>query len=486
MLNKEPKYVELNYKGQEVEITETATSFYNERQKVEIDLNKVLEVDKEYNVGNNGEINHIRFGLYANEDLVAQDGTIIPKDGLIEVIQVEENGHGKFITDLPLGRFYICEMNTNEAYILNNKKYEINFEYKGQDKKIVKITANDGKDITNEIIRGKISGKKLTEDGEGLSNVTIGIFDTKTTKFTAENAIKTVKTLENGSFEFSNVPYGNWLIKELQTVEGFVLSDEKIPVIINEIDKVVEIEMINYYIRGNITLTKVDEDYPDNKLTGAIFEVYEDSNNNGELDKDDKWLGDLEELKRGIYKMDNVKYGLIFVKEVQAPYGFILDENTYKVFIEENNKTYEVENKAGIGFINQAMKGSITINKTSEDGVLEGFKFLVTGTDFRGNYFEKVYTTNKDGKIIIEGLRIGEYVISEIENEESARYILPESQKLKVEFNKTAEVKFENKLKDIPQTGDNSNLILWLTLFGVSVVILASVGVHKYKKRISK
>ena len=374
-------------------------------------------------------------------------------------------------------------MNTNEAYILNNKKYEINFEYEGQEKEIVKITANDGEDITNEIIRGKISGKKLTEDGEGLSNVTIGIFDTKTTEFTAESAIKTVKTSEDGSFEFIDVPYGNWLIKELQTVEGFVLSDEEIPVTIKEIDEVVEIEMINYYIRGNVTLTKVDEDYPDNKLTGAVFEVYEDSNNNGELDKDDKLLGNLEELENGIYKMDNIKYGLIFVKEVQAPHGFVLDENTYKVFIEENNKTYEVENEAGIGFKNQAMKGSITISKTSEDGVLEGFKFLVIGTDFMGNYFEKVYTTNKDGKIIIEGLRIGEYVISEIESEESARYILPESQKVKVEFNKTTEVKFENKLKDIPQTGDNSNLMLWIALFGVSGVALVSVGVHEYKKR---
>ncbi len=58
-----------------------------------------------------------------------------------------------------------------------------------------------------------------------------------------------------------------------------------------------EIELVNYFIKGNIELTKVDKDYPDNKLTGAEFEVYADTNGNGELDEGDKLLGEMIELE---------------------------------------------------------------------------------------------------------------------------------------------------------------------------------------------
>ena len=93
VLNDEIHSVELIYAGQEVAVTETSTSFYNERQKVEIDLTKSLEVDEDYGVGNNGEIFDVSFGLYAAEELTAADGTTIPADGLIEVITLDENGH---------------------------------------------------------------------------------------------------------------------------------------------------------------------------------------------------------------------------------------------------------------------------------------------------------------------------------------------------------------------------------------------------------
>lgn len=67
---------------------------------------------------------------------------------------------------------------------------------------------------------------------------------------------------------------------------------------IGAVDEVVEIELVNDFITGNIGLTKVDEDYPDNKLTGAVFEVYADTNGNGEFDKDDELLGEMGEIER--------------------------------------------------------------------------------------------------------------------------------------------------------------------------------------------
>lgn len=472
IINTEVYNVELNYAGQEVDIIETSVQLYNERQKVEISLNKFLEEDLDYEIGKNGEIFDIRFGLYATEDILAKDGTKIPKDGLIEIITINQEGKGVFKTDLPFGKYYLKEISTNEAYKLIENKYDVIFEYTNQEENVVEIIANNGEIIKNDLIRGKIVGKKLTEDGDELSSATIGIFKPGTTDFTLGNAIKTVMTGTNGTFEFDNVPYGNWIIREIESPEGFILSEEEILVTINENNQIIEIELINYFIRGNVELTKVDENYPDNKLSEAIFEVFRDSNNNKKLDQDDKFLGNLNETEIGIYKMNGIKYGLIFIKEKEAPYGFIKDENVYAIDILENGKTYIVENEIGTGcFINKAMKGSIKINKKSEDGILKGFTFIVFGVDFAGNTFNQSYVTDENGQIFIENLRIGKYTISELETEENSRYIIPVSQEIDVKYKEVTEMIFENKLKDTPNTGDTSYFKIWIT-----ILIISSLG----------
>ena len=110
----------------------------------------------------------------------------------------------------------------------------------------------------------------------------IGLFKSDETEFTAKNALATTTSADDGSFSFSNVPYGNWVLKELESPEGFVLSDEIFSVAIEEDEQVVEISLANERVYGDLRLTKVDEDYPDNKLTGAEFEVYRDTNGNKE------------------------------------------------------------------------------------------------------------------------------------------------------------------------------------------------------------
>ena len=177
----------------------------------------------------------------------------------------------------------------------------------GQDTATVHISANDGNAIENEIIYGSVSGKKSDEDGNALGGAVIGIFKTGTTEFTKENAIATTVSAEDGSFSFAEVPYGTWVIREIESPTGFVLSEEEIAVTVSEVDEVVEIELVNYFIKGNIGLTKVDEDYPENKLSGAVFEVYSDTNGDGKLDKDDVLLGEMTELEGGVYQMNELR-----------------------------------------------------------------------------------------------------------------------------------------------------------------------------------
>ena len=481
VLNEEVHSVELVYAGQDVAVTETATSFYNERQRVEIDLTKSLDVDKDYGVGSNGEIFDVTFGLYAAEDLTAADGTVLPADGLIEIISFDENGYGKAATDLPFGSYYVKEISTNSAYIISDQKYPVTFEYAGQDTATVHITANDGESIENKIIYGSVSGKKSDENGKALGGAVIGIFKAGTEEFTKENAIQTTTSKDDGSFSFAKVPYGTWIIREIESPKGFVLSEEEIAVTIGKVDEVVEIELVNYFIQGNIELTKVDKDYPDNKLSGAVFEVFADTNKNGELDKDDELLGEMAELDGGIYQMKELRYGKYFVREKTAPAGFVLDEKVYPVSIEEDGKTYMVENDAGKGFVNAAQTGSLKIVKTSSDGKLEGFSFRVTGTDY-----DKTFKTDKNGEIFIEDLRIGEYTVSEVNDKASAGYILPADKQATIKVDATTIVQMHNEFRDTPKTGDDFNPALWVSLAVISLAgagVLGFVGFKNRKKK---
>ena len=482
VLNEETHSVELVYAGQEVAVTETATGFVNERQKVEIDLVKSLATDEKYGVGTNGEIFDVTFGLYAAEELTAADGTVIPADGLLEVISLDESGHGRAISDLPMGSYYVQEISTNSAYILDDTKYPVVFEYAEQDTATVHITANEGEAINNDIIYGSVNGKKSDEDGNALGGAVMGIFKTGTTEFTKEAAIATATSAEDGSFAFEKVPYGTWIVREIESPKDFVLSEEEIAVTVGKVDEVVEIELVNYRTRGNIELTKVDKDYPDNKLTGAEFEVYADTNGNGELDKDDELLGKMTEVEIGVYQMKELLYGKYFVRETKAPEGFILDGNVYPVSIEENGKTYTVENEAGKGFLNEAQKGSLKIVKTSSDGKVEGFSFRVIGN----NGYDQTFKTNKNGEIIIEGLRIGEYTVSEVNDKASSGYILPADQKVTVKIGETVTVTMHNELRDTPKTGDDFNPALWGTLAAACVLGAGVLGVAAFKGRKKK
>ncbi len=474
--------VELVYAGQEVEITETSASFYNQRQKALVTLDKVLEQDETFGIGMNGEITAVTFGLYAQEDITAADGSIIPADGLLEIVSVDENGQAMCKTDLPFGSFYLKELSTDSHYLLNGETFPFSFEYGGPSLAVVEIAANNGEAVSNELIRGEIRGLKTDENGTGLSRAVIGLFQSDETEFTAENALATATSAEDGSFSFADVPFGDWVLKELESPAGFILSDEVIPVTVEEDGQVVEISLANERIYGNLRLTKVDKDYPDNKLTGAEFEVYRDTNGNKELDEGDELLGKMEETSTGIYEMAHILYGGVFVKETKAPEGFLLDENAYYVEIAEHGKIYEVENEAGKGFVNAAQTGSLRIEKTSSDGKVEGFSFRVTGA----NGYDQTFKTDKNGEIFIEGLRVGDYTVSEVSDGASANYVLPADKTVTIFADKTTVAQMHNELRDTPKTGDDSKPWLWAALMGVSAMGAATLGILGYVNKRKK
>ena len=260
VISDEVHSVELTYAGQEVEITETATAFYNERQKAEISLAKVLERNEQFGIGTNSEILSVQFGLFAAEDLTAADGSVIPADGLLEIINCNENGNAIFAADIPVGaKLYVRELAVDSHYILSDEKYPVEFSYAGQETANVEIKINDGNAIENSLIYGNIKGLKIDRETEGtIAGALFGLFRADETEFTAEKAILTAESGKDGIFTFENIPYGNWIVKEMKPAEAFLPNEEIYPVTVSEHEQLIEITVVNDRIPEIGTTAAVD------------------------------------------------------------------------------------------------------------------------------------------------------------------------------------------------------------------------------------
>lgn len=294
----------------------------------------------------------------------------------------------------------------------------------------------------------------------------------------------------DGNGQFTTVYYAcgdDWTIREITPSEGYLLDSTVYPVGAEPQRYTAEynpiaLDVTEQVIRDGVALTKVDKDYPENKLEGAVFEVYRDSNRNQELDAEDELLGTMEELGGGEYALTGLCYGGYFAKEAQAPEGFYLDENAYYFAITTDGETVTVENEAGKGFVNAAQVGSLRIVKTSSDGKLEGFSFRVTGA----NGYDQVFQTDAEGFILVEGLRIGDYTVSEVRDSSSDGYLLPADKTASVFEGAVTEVEMHNEKKpalEVPQTGDNSHMALWLGLLDISGIGAAAILLMRKRKK---
>lgn len=238
---------ELTYAGQNVSVTSTDISVYNDRQKVSVSLKKEMEEDKTFNLGKNNEISSVQFGVYANEDIKASNGDVIPKDALITFANCDKNGSIVFDCDLPVGfKWYVKEIATDAHYILSDTKYEFDTEYQGQDVKVIDIKVNNDKAIENNLIYGFVKGLKIDrETQEVIKGATFGLFKSDTTEFTEDKAILTAVADENGVFVFNNIPYGEYLIKEIKPADGYLDNEDVFTVTIKDNEQVIELTAIN-------------------------------------------------------------------------------------------------------------------------------------------------------------------------------------------------------------------------------------------------
>lgn len=533
VLNKTVNHIELTYSGQNEKVTNTLTSFTNDRQKVVIDLTKILEQDEKFNIGNNNEIFNVSFGLYADEDLKASNGTVIPKDGLIEIITCDEKGKATFTTDLPIGSYYVKEISTDSHYILSDKKYPVVFEYAGQDTATVHISVNDGEPIENEIIYGTIKGLKIDrETGENIAGALFGLFSTDETEFTEKTAILTSESNEEGIFTFENVPYGKYIVRELKPAEGYLPNEENYQETVSEDEEVIEITVENDKIPELKTTAAIDG----KKEVGAT-EVFtlEDVITYKHLVPGKEYT-----VKGVLMDKSTEKELLIDGKKITSEVKLIPEEPTGEVivsfeldarYIKENTdivvfeslyskdkelavhadiedegqavtvKIPEIGTKASVdGKKEFTANGDVTIDDVvsyknltvgkeyTVSGVLmdkaTGKAFLVDGEEIRS---EVTFTPETaDGEVTVSFTFDGSVI-----NKDTEIVVFETLYRDETEIAVHADIDDKDQTVTIhpqpepekPQTGDNSNLGFWIGLGAVALGGLVSVVIIKLKKK---
>lgn len=354
---------ELTYAGQNVSVTSTELSVYNDRQKISVSLKKIMAEDKKFSIGNNGEITSVRFGIYADEDIKASNGDVIPKDALITFANCDKNGSIVFDCDLPVGfKWYAKEIATDAHYILSDTKYEFDTEYQGQDVKVIDIKVNNDKAIENNLIYGSVKGLKVDrETQEVIKGATFGLFFANTSELTEKNAILTAVTDENGVFVFNNIPYGEYIIKELKPADGYLDNEDVFTVIIKDNEQVVE-------------LTAINDKVPELKTTATVN-------------------GKKEAVAKGeITIKDTVEYKHLIPNTEYVIKGTLMDKSTGKPF-----KVKGKEITSTVKFVPDKANGKVDVTFTFDGSAIKkDTELVVFETLYRDNVEIAVHADLKD------------------------------------------------------------------------------------------
>ena len=404
VLNNEPKDVEVTYAGQEFEVRDTVnTAFENEYQSVRISLPKVMENDELFEIYGKEYYTSVRFGLFAAEDITVADGTVIPADGLLSEVSLDENMTAKFDVQIPFGRYYVKEISTDEHYVLGGEKYLVNFEYMGQDIQTVDIDCGQ---FVNLLKRGRIEGHKVDDKSEPLENAVFGLFTADCVKFSRDTAIMTAVSDENGCFEFTDVPFGKYIVREIESPRGYILSGKEYAVSIAQDEEVIEITAENKPVTVEISKRNVYG----NELEGAEMVL---ENADGEIV--DKWTSDGTN-----HIVSRLGAGEYVLKEIAAPDGYVIATDIKFTVDVYGNVTVENVDSTAVsdnGYPLITMVDDMTKVRISKQDVTTG-KELPGATlqiiDENGNVVEEWVSTNEPH--MIEGKLIAgkEYTLKEI------------------------------------------------------------------------
>ena len=310
-------------------------------------------------------------------------------DNFVQEIITNEQGEAtsKY---LDYGDYYIKEVSAPEGYILNDENIPFSIS---ENEETVEIT------ITNTIIRGKLKVTKKDEEGNLLEGVVFCIYDMN------DILVEELTTNAEGEAISSDLIYGEYYFKETSTIEGYVLNDEPVSFNIYEDGGIIEVELVNEKIYGQVKIIKSDND-TGAFLDGAVFELY---NSQNEL------IETLNTDSNGYAVSNALEYGEYSIKEVRAPEGYVLNNESCAFTIVSDEETITLD------ITNDPIKGKVEVIKTdSETGkLLSGAVFGIYNED--DNLIQEL-VTDENGYLISSSLLYGQYYLKEISAPEG--YIL--------------------------------------------------------------
>ena len=430
-----------------------------------------------------GNLSEVTFEVYAAEDIKAADGVSADhykKDELVGTITTDEKGIAK-MEDLPVGKYYVKEVKTAHGFVLDGEPRFVDLTYRDQDTPVVtfdeewqnnrqkiKVTVLKKEKDTERMLEGAIFGLFTKEDIKGRDGKVL---------MEAGTLIEQKTTDENGQILFkADLPVdGTYIVKEIYAPDGFVTSNEEKEFTF-EYGKPEEAEVSYEFVFENepttVELTKTDLT-TGKELPGAHLKVTDEDGN-----VIDEWVS-----TEKAHVIKELTVGKSYtMTETKPADGYVTAESI----------TFTVENTAEIQ--KQEMKDDVT-------------KVLISKQDIAGKELPgaKLTILDEDGKVVeswtsteeahyIEMLPIGKYTL----REETAPEGYLVAKDVEFEVKNTAEVQKvvmvdEEKpkestpeggkpSKDAPKTGDNTNLLLWLIVLGMSLSGVVVLG-RKIKKK---
>ena len=428
-----PEGYKLSDKTIDINITEDNKTytydFENEVIKGKLQIVKVDSENEEKPVAN------------AGFDVIAVNVNGIKEGTIVDHVVTDENGFA-YTKDLRYGEYKFLETETPNGYWKSDREYHVNITE--DNKTYVKY-------VKNEPIQARLRVVKTdSKDNTSIEGVKFQVRNTDTNELvTFKNFVgilpiptKTLTTDKNGEIMTPQpLAHGNYQLEESQPKEGYV-GIEPIPFKIDEnapyedikdLGTIYTIKISNNRITGDMELLKVDSETKE-PLADVNFKI---TCIDGFM-KDQTW--DLTSNEDGKINLKGLEYGKFRVDEVSTLWNYVLNKEPMYFEIKENNQVVKLEME------NKKIRANVELIKIDADTKrpLEGAEFEL----WNGEKLVGEYTTNKDGKIVVENLEAGNYYWHEIKAPE--HYEINQDKDLSFVIDKDGETKtvtVENKVK---------------------------------------
>ena len=417
VLNPDSQEVSFIYKDQNTPEIEEKLEFSNERQKVELSVEKQ---DAETGKALKGAT----FGLYNKEAISSGDKVIVKADTLLQEITSNEKGKAAFTLDLPLGRYYVKELQAPAGYVSSDEILEFDATYQGQDVKTIKLkSVKKNQPTTVEVTKADITtGTELDGASMSVLDKDGNVIDSWTSVKDSPHVIKRLQVGKTYILREELAPYGylratdvEFTISDTAEVQKVKMEDE-VPVarlLVNKKGEFLDsvslldnakgmIEHLFNYVTGNLT------DVTFNVYTAEAIRAADGVS--ADYYAADELVGSITTDGNGIAQMDNLPLGRYYIVEKETAHGYVLDnEPRYVDLTYRDQDTPLVTYSADWQNARQRVQVEVLKKEKDSDKVLSGAIFGLYAADDIVSSKGKVLlakdtlielkTTDEDGKI---------------------------------------------------------------------------------------